>query len=333
MNIAVLGGGSFGTCLAHVLGKSGKTVYQLMRDESVAACVNGRHENAKYLPGIILSDKIKAVTDPQILQECEYWVIALPCQKQAEALPAYVPYFGEMTTLINVAKGIDLKRLLPLSMVVPKIFGMEDDSARYAVLSGPSFAKEVALDMPTACTLACADERRAAFLRDIFTTPFFRCYSSADVLGVELGGAVKNIYAIAAGVCDGLNYGSNARAALVTRGLAEMCRLGLAMGASFETFMGLSGLGDLMLTCSGDLSRNRQVGLRLGRGEKLEDIIASMNSVAEGVPTTQAVCALAQSLEVEMPIAYTMKKILDGEFTPQDGFAYLTNRARKAETL
>lgn len=333
MSIAVIGGGSFGTCLAHVLGKCGKSVYQLMRDASVAQSINECHENNKYLPGIVLSEQIKAVTNPEILKECDYWVIALPCQKQAELLPNYVPYFGELTTLINVAKGIDLKQLLPLSMIVPKIFGLEDDSARYAVLSGPSFAKEVALDMPTACTLACADEKRASFLRDIFTTPFFRCYSSTDVLGVELGGAVKNIYAIAAGVCDGLNYGSNARAALVTRGLAEMCRLGLAMGASFETFMGLSGLGDLMLTCSGDLSRNRQVGLRLGRGEKLDDIIASMNSVAEGVPTTHAVCALAQSLEVEMPIAYTMKKVLDGEFTPQDAFAYLTNRARKAETL
>ena len=148
---------------------------------------------------------------------------------------------------------------------------------------------------------------------------------------MELGGAIKNIYAIAAGVSDGLKFGDNARAAIVTRGLAEMCRLGLAMGANFQTFMGLSGIGDLMLTCSGDLSRNRQVGLRLGRGEKLDDIIASMNSVAEGVATTHAVCAVAKNLGVEMPIAYTMKKILDGEFTPQDGLAYLINRQRKAE--
>ena len=216
-------------------------------------------------------------------------------------------------------------------MVVPQIFGLEDESARYAVLSGPSFAKEVALDMPTACTLACADESRAVHLRDIFTTPYFRCYSSTDVLGVELGGAIKNIYAIAAGVSDGLNYGDNARASLVTRGLAEMCRLGLAMGANFQTFMGLSGIGDLMLTCNGDLSRNRQVGLRLGKGEKIDEIIASMNSVAEGVATTHAVYAMAQNLGVEMPITYTMKKILDGEFTPQDGLQYLLSREQKPE--
>lgn len=333
MSIAVIGGGSFGTALAHVLAKSGNRVYQVMRDESVAESINTRHENYRYLPDIPLSDKITAVTDPEILAECDYWVLALPCQKQAELLPNYAPYFSEMATVINVAKGIDLKQLLPLSMIVPKILGFGDDSARYAVLSGPSFAKEVALEMPTACVLACADEKRSAHLRDIFNTPFFRCYSSTDVLGVELGGAIKNIYAIAAGICDGLGYGHNARAALVTRGLAEMCRLGLAMGASFETFMGLSGLGDLMLTCNGDLSRNRQAGLRLGKGEKLEDIIANMKSVVEGVPTTHAVCAMAETLGVEMPIAYAMHKILNGEFSPQDGLTYLTNRARKAENL
>lgn len=333
MDIAVLGGGNFGTCLAHVLAKSGHNTHLVLRDENVAHSINTRHENCKYLSGIRLCDKIEATTSFAVLKECEYWIIALPCQKQAELLPKFVPYFGELTTIINVAKGIDLKRLLPLSMVVPQIFGLEDESARYAVLSGPSFAKEVALDMPTACTLACADEKRAEHLRDIFTTPYFRCYSSTDVLGVELGGAIKNIYAIAAGVSDGLKFGDNARAALVTRGLAEMCRLGLAMGANFQTFMGLSGIGDLMLTCSGDLSRNRQVGLRLGRGEKLEEIIASMNSVAEGVATTHAVCAVARNLGVEMPIAYTMKKILDGEFTPQDGLAYLVNRQRKPERI
>lgn len=333
MHIAVLGGGNFGTCLAHVLAKSGHTTHLVLRDEKVAHSINTLHENCKYLSGIRLCDKIEATTSFDVLADCEYWVIALPCQKQAELLPKFVPYFGEMTTLINVAKGIDLKQLLPLSMVVPKIFGLEDESARYAVLSGPSFAKEVAQDMPTACTLACADEKRAEHLRDIFTTPYFRCYSSTDVLGVELGGAIKNIYAIAAGVSDGLKFGDNARAALVTRGLVEMCRLGHAMGANFQTFMGLSGLGDLMLTCNGDLSRNRQVGLRLGRGEKLDEIIASMNSVAEGVATTHAVCALAKNLGVEMPIAYTMKKILDGDFTPQDGLNYLVHREQKPERL
>lgn len=331
MHIAVLGGGNFGTCLAHVLAKSGHDAHLVLRDENVAKSINTIHENSKYLSGIKLCERIKATTQFEVLTGCEYWIIALPCQKQAELLPRFVPYFGEMTTLINVAKGIDLKKLLPLSMVVPQIFGLEDESARYAVLSGPSFAKEVALDMPTACTLACADESRAVHLRDIFTTPYFRCYSSTDVLGVELGGAIKNIYAIAAGVSDGLNYGDNARASLVTRGLVEMCRLGLAMGANFQTFMGLSGIGDLMLTCNGDLSRNRQVGLRLGKGEKIDEIIASMNSVAEGVATTHAVYAMAQNLGVEMPIAYTMKKILDGEFTPQDGLQYLLSREQKPE--
>ncbi len=333
MSVAVIGGGSFGTALSQILAEAGNDVFQVMRDEAIIECMNIHHENPRYLPNVILSKKIIATKNPTVLRDCNYWIIALPCQKQADILPQYKPYFGELTTLINVAKGIVLDKLLPLSMVVPKIFGLEDDSSRYAVLSGPSFAKEVALNLPTACVLACSDENRAAQIRDIFVTPYFRCYSTTDVLGVELGGAVKNIYAIGAGIVDGLGYGDNARAALVTRGLAEMARLGMAMGAFYETFMGLSGLGDLSLTCNGDLSRNRQVGLRLGKGEKLADIIASMNSVAEGVPTTKAVSALAKSLDVDMPIVFVMERVLSGELTPQEGLIVLMNRARKAEKL
>jgi len=252
-------------------------------------------------------------------------------RKQEEILKNYIPYFTDFTTLINVAKGIVLDKQMPLSMLIPPLFGLSNDSARYAVLSGPSFAKEVVQEKPTACVLACEDQANAEQLRSLFSSSFFRCYSSTDVLGLELGGAVKNIIAIATGISDGLDFGHNARAALITRGLAEISRLGTTMGATHATFMGLSGLGDLMLTCTGDLSRNRQVGLRLGRGERLHDIIANMNGVAEGVPTTYAVKGMGISLGVDMPIVCTVDAVLREEISPHEGLRILMERTLKME--
>lgn len=331
MDIAVLGGGSFGTALAHVLACAGHNVTILLRDASLAHDINTRHENTKYLPTLSINEHICATTDPAFLAHCEVWLIALPCQKQEEILKQYTQYFTDFTILINVAKGIVLERQMPLSMIIPQIFALTNDTTRYAVLSGPSFAKEVVQECPTACVLACEDNRRAEQLRGLFATTFFRCYSSNDVLGLELGGAVKNVIAIASGMSDGLGFGHNARAALITRGLAEISRLGATMGASYSSFMGLSGLGDLMLTCMGDLSRNRQVGLRLGKGESLEEIIASMNTVAEGVPTTKAVNEMAKNLKVDMPIVNTVAKILDNSLTPREGLRVLMERSLKSE--
>ncbi len=331
MEIAVLGGGSFGSALAHVLACAGQKVTMLLRDEKLAADINESHVNTRYLKDFMLNQSIEATTDPAFLAGCDLWVLALPCQQQAKLLPQYVPYFSDTTILLNVAKGIILEKKLPLSMEIPQIFSLTQDSPRYSVLSGPSFAKEIMAELPVACVLACEDMSTAEYLGSLFTTEFFRCYSSTDVLGLELGGAVKNIIAIAAGVCDGLNFGDNARAALVTRGIAEISRLGTIMGAHYSTFMGLSGLGDLMLTCMGDLSRNRQVGLRLGKGEKLQDIITTMNGVAEGVPTTYAVHQVAQDLGVEMPIVSTVNAILKEEILPIQGLKLLMGRDRKAE--
>lgn len=331
MDIAVLGGGSFGTALAHVLACAGHNVTILLRDESLAHDINTYHENTRYLAGLSINFSIYATTEPQFLENCEVWLIALPCQVQEEILKQYIPYFREFTILINVAKGIVLKKQMPLSLIIPELFGLANDSARYAVLSGPSFAREVVLEYPTACVLACEDNTRAEELRALFFTSFFRCYSSNDVLGLELGGAVKNVIAIAAGMSDGLGFGNNARAALITRGLAEISRLGATMGASYSSFMGLSGLGDLMLTCMGDLSRNRQVGLRLGKGECLEDIIKSMKTIAEGVPTTKAVCDMAKNLKVEMPIVTTVARILEKEISPHEGLRVLMERSLKSE--
>ena len=331
MKIAVLGGGSFGTALAHVLACAGNSVTILLRDIKLAEDINVHHENTRYLAGMKIHASVQATCDPSMLQYCDCWLIALPCQMQEKILVNYLPYFTDTTMLINVAKGIVLDKQMPLSMLIPPLFGLPTDSARYAVLSGPSFAKEVIQEKPSACVLACEDETNAERLRSLFSTSFFRCYSSTDVIGLELGGAIKNVIAIAAGICDGLDYGHNARAALITRGLAEISRLGTTMGAGHATFMGLSGLGDLMLTCTGDLSRNRQVGLRLGKGERLHDIIQSMNGVAEGVPTTHAVKKMAIDLGVEMPIACAVDAILNEEISPNDGLRTLMERALKAE--
>lgn len=231
--------------------------------------------------------------------------------------------------LVNTAKGIEVSELVTVErMVREELPGFVD---RYAVLSGPSFALEVATCKPTAVVLGCRDERLGARLREVFATPWFRSYSSTDVPGVELGGAIKNVIAIAAGLSDGLGFGLNARAALVTRGLAETSRLGVALGARASTFMGLSGLGDLMLTCSGDLSRNRQVGLRLGAGESLEDIASSMWHGGRRGQDHAGRAPLAQRLGVDMPVTGTMYSVLYEGFAPREAVQALMGRQLKEE--
>jgi glycerol-3-phosphate dehydrogenase (NAD(P)+) len=332
MLATVYGGGSWGTALAHVLASSGHKVRLLLRDRAVAAAVNATRENPRYLPGLPLHQGVEAVTDLLALAGSDIWVLAVPCQSQRQVLAGVAALLGPECVVINASKGIELSSLKPMSEVAAEALGFPGGfSGRYAVLSGPSFAREVMEGKPTAVVLGCENERQGARLREVFATPRFRSYSSRDVRGVELGGAVKNIIAIAAGVSDGLGFGNNARAALLTRGLAEISRLGAAMGARPATFMGLSGLGDLMLTCTGDLSRNRQVGLRLAGGESLERITATMKMVAEGVKTTAAVHRLAARLGVEMPITAAMNGVLAGALAPQDAVAGLMLRSLKEE--
>lgn len=327
--ITVYGGGSWGTALGSLLAGSGHDVTMLLRDERVARAINEKHENPRYLPGIALAPGLRATTDPEILGQSGCWVLAVPCQSQRSLLMKLRHLLGPKTVLVNVAKGIELDSLQCLSQVVGEALGCNGGwlNEHYAVLSGPSFALEVAQGKPAAVVLACARPELALSLRDTFATQRFRCYASSDVRGVEIGGAVKNVIAIASGVGDGLGLGDNARAALVTRGLAEIIRLGMALGANAGTFMGLSGLGDLMLTCAGDLSRNRQLGLRLGAGENLEDILGTLSTVAEGIPTTHAVCALARTHGVEMPIADTCARLLQGRISAQKAAATLLERS------
>ncbi|MEI3479549.1 MAG: NAD(P)H-dependent glycerol-3-phosphate dehydrogenase [Bilophila sp.] len=334
--IAVLGGGSWGTALAHLLAHAGHDVTLLLRDAAQAAHINAHHENPRYLRGVPLHPGIRAVAGSMggpeqaaALEGGGILVLSVPCQALRAALRGLAGAVPSDCVLVNTAKGIEVSELVTAeSMVRDELPGY---LSRYAVLSGPSFALEVASCKPTAVVLGCRDERLGARLREVFSAPWFRAYSSSDVPGVELGGAIKNVIAIAAGLSDGLGFGLNARAALVTRGLAETSRLGVALGARASTFMGLSGLGDLMLTCSGDLSRNRQVGLRLGAGETLDAIAASMNMVAEGVKTTQAVYRLAQRLGVDMPVTAAMHGVLYGNVPPREAVQALMSRQLKEE--
>ncbi|MBQ9453185.1 MAG: NAD(P)-dependent glycerol-3-phosphate dehydrogenase [Desulfovibrio sp.] len=315
--ITVAGGGSWGTALAHVIACAGHSPRLWLRDTALAEHCNTHHENPRYLPGLPLHESIVATTDPAVLA-APIVILAIPCQNLRSWLTSYTSYFSPGTIFCNVAKGIELQSLTRCSQIVAQT--LQSLSPRYAILSGPSFAKEVMRGLPTAVVLAAEDALLGHRLRDLISCSVLRCYSSCDVIGVEMGGALKNVMAIAAGVGDGLDLGHNSRAALITRGLAEMRRLGVACGAHAETFMGLSGLGDLTLTCTGDLSRNRQLGLRLGQGERLIDIVQSLGMVAEGVATTEAAYHLAQKYAVDVPLTKAVYEIL---YTGRDPEAVL----------
>ena len=330
MRIAVLGGGSWGTALAHLLAGKGYDVRLVARDARVVEAVNARHENPRYLKGLPLHPGIQAFADPaEALKDTDFLLNAVPCQQTRAALQTLASKLPAGCVVVNASKGIEIGSGFTLSKVVNETLG--HCSPRYAVLSGPSFADEVVRDLPTAVVLGCEDADLGAFLREAFSTPAFRAYSSTDVLGVELGGAVKNVIAIATGLADGLGFGHNARSALITRGLAEISRLGEALGARAATFMGLSGLGDLVLTATGDLSRNRQVGLALAHGRTLEEIGGSLGMVAEGVHTTIAVHALAERLGVEMPITGAVYDLIHNRRPPQEAVRLLMTRSLKEE--
>ncbi|MDR2825630.1 MAG: NAD(P)-dependent glycerol-3-phosphate dehydrogenase [Deltaproteobacteria bacterium] len=328
MKITVLGGGSWGTALGSMLAANGKEVALLLRNENAAHEINSRHINNRYLPDIKLHENLKATLKPEeAFAGTEVCLLAIPCQNMRQTLFALTEYFLPGLPVVCASKGLELTTHKTMSAVVREVI----PQACYAILSGPSFAKEVALGMPGAVVMACADKILGESLRATFSGARFRVYSSVDVIGVEIGGAIKNVIAIAAGASDGLGFGHNARAALITRGLAEMSRLGAALGANPATFMGLSGMGDLVLTCTGDLSRNRRVGLGLAQGKALHEITEDLHMVAEGVKTTEAAVALGQELGVDLPIAKTVCALLSGEYSPADAVKLLMGRALKEE--
>lgn len=304
-NIAVIGAGSWGTALAILLGNKGFGVsLWAHRPDHVAALLRDR-ENTSYLPGFPLPDTVRPTADlAQAVTGKPVVVMVVPSHVYREVFTRLAPHLALDAAIISATKGIENETLRTMNQVMAEVLATKNPGFRgqLGVLAGPSFAREVAAGIPTAVTVAAPTIEGARFFQDIFHTERFRVYAGTDVIGMELGGALKNIVAIAAGICDGLGYGTNTRAALITRGLAEITRLGVAMGAKPLTFSGLAGMGDLVLTCTGDLSRNRQVGLKLGQGKTLQQILAEMEMVAEGVKTTRSAMALAKKIGVEMPI-------------------------------
>lgn len=306
---AIIGAGSWGTALALVLAQKGVDVTLWGRSPHIQQLIS-EQENRKYLPGYLLPPALKVTGDlARAVTGADCVVMVVPSHGYREVYRQIFPFLQKDTLVVSAVKGIELHSCMTMSQVMVE----ESDNAkhlRFGVLSGPSFAEEVANQQPTAVTTAFADYEAAVAVQHLFSTDYFRVYSARDVIGLEISGAMKNVIAIAAGICDGLQYGLNTRAALVTRGLAEISRLGVTMGAEQQTFAGLGGLGDLVLTCTGNLSRNRTVGLKLGSGISLEQALAEMNMVAEGVKTTQSCYNLATKLQVDMPILEQVYQVL-----------------------
>ncbi len=328
--IAVLGGGSWGTTLANMLCVKGLQVGLWVREKELVNEIKVKHENTWYLPGMKLSPELMVSDEAGgIVQGSDYILVVIPCQFMRGVLESLRDVFPADPVVICASKGVELATLKPQSSVISE--ALTGKNPRYAVLSGPSFAGEVSRRLPTAVSLGCEDTQLGRALQDVMSTDFFRVYANADFRGVELGGALKNIMAVAAGISDGLEFGSDARAALITRGLVEMSRFGVALGGKEKTFMGLSGMGDLVLTCTGDLSRNRQVGLALGRGKTLDDILAERRTVAEGVKTTESVYMLSRELGVDMPITGQVYRVLFENKDPRSAVEELMTRALKSE--
>ena len=274
---------------------------------------------------------MRATTDlAEALADRELVICAVPSHGLRDVMRDAAPHLGDGAILVSTVKGIEHDTGLTMHGVLEDVLP-ESHHPRIVCLSGPSFAREIANRKETVVTVACREETYAISVQSELSCPWFRCYTHTDVIGVELGGALKNVIAIATGIADGMEGGHNARAALMTRGLAEITKLGLQLGAEPTTFLGLAGMGDLILTCTGDLSRNRRVGLELGSGRKLPEILEAMGEVAEGVNTTRAACQLAQRVGVEMPIAETVRAVLDGELTPLDAGRQLMTRQLRSE--
>lgn len=329
--VAVIGAGSWGTALANHLAECGHPVTLWVRDEQLVRRLESERQNAPYLPGVALQPHVTATGDIEtVAHDTAVFISALPSHAVRTVWRLMAPLLPGDATLVSTTKGIEAGSLRTMSQVLQDTLA-DDKTAEVAVLSGPSFAHEVSNKAPTAVVAAARDHSLAEAVQQMFSTPAFRVYTSTDVTGVELGGALKNVMALAAGVCDGLNLGANTRAALITRSLAEMTQLGVAMGARAQTFAGLSGLGDLVLTCTGHRSRNHSVGVQLGQGRKLHAILSRMRMVAEGVPTADCVVALAARHHVEMPIAEKVNALLQGRLSPHEAVMELMTRTLKHE--
>jgi glycerol-3-phosphate dehydrogenase (NAD(P)+) len=327
-NIAIIGDGGWGTALGLTLLRKGHKVCLWGPFSDTIERIRASGENKDYLPGVRLPAELKWTADrARVVEQAEAVVLAMPTKYFRAVLESFSGLIPASIPVISVAKGLDGEECRRMTEVAETIL----KAGPVAALSGPSFASEVAGGAPTAVVAACRDRALAAYFQDVFNTQRFRVYTSEDVVGVELGGTLKNVIAVGVGVSDGLGLGHNARAALVTRGLAEITRLGVAMGACPETFAGLSGMGDLVLTCTSRLSRNYTVGERMGKGEKIGDILAGMKQVAEGVENSAAATALAKRLGVPAPIAAEVHALVHQGKAPRDAVESLLGRDPRPE--
>jgi len=329
--IGVIGAGSWGTTLADLLAGKGYHVDLWVREEEVYNQIKEDRINKTFLPGIRLGSMFSPVkTFEHALANKDLVLMVVPSHVFREVLLGLKPYLQPDMSLMTATKGIENDSLKIMSQVVEEILP-EEYSRPFACLAGPSFAREVMIKQPTAVTISCRDISHAEMLQTIFSTEFFRVYTSDDLVGVQLCGALKNVIAIASGAADGIGFGLNARAALITRGLAEITRLGVAMGANPMTFAGLSGIGDLVLTCTGDLSRNRMVGIKIGQGMRLEEITRDMNMVAEGIKTSISAYQLGKKIGVDMPIINQVYQILYQGKEPRSAVRELMTRELRKE--
>ena len=325
--MCVVGAGSWGTTVASLVAHNAETTLWARRDDLVDE-INSRHTNSAYLPSATLPDTLRASSDlDALIAAADVVAMAVPSQGFRDVAARVANSIGATTPVVSLSKGLERSTLMRMSQVLEESM----PGRPVAVLSGPNLAREILAGQPAASVIACADDAVATKLQQLFSRPTFRLYTNPDVVGCEIGGVVKNVIAIASGIAQGFGFGDNTKATLVTRGLAEMTRLGVAMGANPLTFAGLAGMGDIMATCASMQSRNTQVGVRLGKGESIADIVASMNMVAEGVKSSAVVVDLARKLGVEMPIAEQVARVCDGTQSAADALRALMSRSSRSE--
>ncbi|MQS39441.1 NAD(P)H-dependent glycerol-3-phosphate dehydrogenase [Streptomyces katsurahamanus] len=328
--VAVLSAGSWGTAFAAVLADAGNEVVLHGRRREIVDAINIRHENPAYLPDITLPRSLRATTDvAEAVAGADHVVVSIPAQSLRDNLTAWAPLINPRTVVVSLMKGIETHTGLRMSEVITEATGVPAD--RVAVVSGPNLAREVAARRPAASVIACRDETTAKALQDACVTPYFRPYTNTDVVGCELGGAVKNVIALAIGLAAGMGLGDNARALLMTRGLAETARLGAVLGADPLTFSGLAGVGDLIATCMSPLSRNRTFGEHLGQGLTVPEASAATRQTAEGVESSQSILELARRHGVEMPITEVVVAVVNGTATATEAAGLLMTRTPKPE--
>lgn len=328
--VAVMGSGSWGTGMGMVLADAGSEVAMWAREPDVVASINDLHLNERYHPGIELPPNMRASLDPEeVLRDAVIVILAIPSQTLRENLSVWRDYLAEGAILVSLMKGIELGTVMRMSQVIQDVAGVPD--GQVAVISGPNLAREIVQRQPAGTTVACSSEESARAVADAIFTPYFRPYYTTDVVGVEIGGSVKNVIALANGMAVGMGFGENAQASLITRGLAEMTRLGVALGANPMTFQGLAGIGDLIATCTSSLSRNRTFGENMGHGLTVDETIEATNQTCEGVKSCESILDLATRNGVEMPITAEVVKVVKQGMSPREMLGNLMSRDPRAE--